>query len=702
MPDSKKEESPVGSRFPLYFSVAFALALSVLQIGGLLDQFDRKWSDEMFRLRGVEKADPRVVVVAIDEATLKYVGRFPIPRRYYRELLNNLFSYGAKVVGLDIMLLEESTAEEDAALIGVTKKWGDRIVHASVLELDRTKELRWLARQPFPALKKVTPRTGFVNQLMIDPDGEVRRSYLVVGKDYNDQSSWQKDPEGSPSFALAILSAFEGKPISAYTNRPNAVLINYRGERKEDDSHEVERGIPRISATRLLAKDLDKKSREQLRSELDGRIVLIGSSAKGWFDFFPSPFASQALGVEVHANVIDNLLNNRELHYAPMLLAVAFILLFSLVSVWTVELPVILGSAITAMLFGGWLAGCYFMFRRLLVLDFFGPCAAVLVPYLFLIIRKTRAEQMEKRFIKQTFGQYVAPEVVDALVRDPSKLRLGGDKRDMTVLFLDIAHFTTISEKMSPEKLIQFLNHYLTALSDVIMANKGVVDKYIGDCVMAFWNAPLDEPRHRVLACLSAVECIEAIERLNKEYVDPTIPEKPAIRVGVNSGDMVVGNTGSARKLAYTVLGDEVNLASRLEGANKFFGSRIMVSEGCYKEAADAVEARELGRVRVVGKAIPIRVYELLSKKGQLKDSWREALPVYTKGVEAFQKGVELARRKDADASTKSFADARDHFAAVLKIIPGDGPSTLYKNQAEDYSQIPPIDWDGVFNLSAK
>ncbi|MEK7657364.1 MAG: adenylate/guanylate cyclase domain-containing protein, partial [Elusimicrobiota bacterium] len=265
----------------------------------------------------------------------------------------------------------------------------------------------------------------------------------------------------------------------------------------------------------------------------------------------------------------------------------------------------------------------------------------------------------------------------------------GGDKRDMTVFFLDIAHFTTISEKMTPEDLIKFLNHYLTALTDVILSNKGVVDKYIGDCVMAFWNAPLDTPGHRSLACKAAAECIEVIERLNKEYVDPSMPEKPAVRIGLNSGEVVVGNTGSARKLAYTVLGDEVNLASRLEGANKFFGSTVMASESTYKEAKDTVEARVLGQVRVVGKAIPIRVYELLSKKGGLSEAWKKALPLYEDGVTLY-----LAR---------DFNGAKARFKEVQQLVPGDKPSKLYLSVCEDYSVIPPgSDWDGVFNLTAK
>jgi adenylate cyclase len=283
----------------------------------------------------------------------------------------------------------------------------------------------------------------------------------------------------------------------------------------------------------------------------------------------------------------------------------------------------------------------------------------------------------------------VPPEVVDILVKNPERLKLGGDKRDMTIFFLDIAHFTTISEKMTPEALIQFLNRYLTALTDDIFANNGVVDKYIGDCIMAFWNAPLDEKDHRRKACLAAVACVKTIERLNKEFLDPSMPETPTVRIGLNSGEVVVGNTGSARKLAYTVLGDDVNLASRLEGANKFFGSTLMASEDTYKEGKDVVDGRLLGAVRVVGKAIPIKVYELLAKKGEMPENWKKGVPIYHEAIVHYE--------------NKRFEEALKGFTEFLKLVPDDKTAKLYMNACNDYVVIPPPPgWEPVFNLTSK
>jgi adenylate cyclase len=204
---------------------------------------------------------------------------------------------------------------------------------------------------------------------------------------------------------------------------------------------------------------------------------------------------------------------------------------------------------------------------------------------------------------------------------------------------------------------------------------------------MAFWNAPMDLKDHRAKACLAAIECQDMMKRLNKD-LDPALAETPAIRIGINSGEVTVGLTGSEKKLQYTVIGDEVNLASRLEGANKFFGSHIMASEATYSGAKDFVEARELGRVRVVGKAVPIRVYELLAKKGGLSAEWQKALPLYNKGLELFVQGA--------------YAEAAAAFEEVIKIFPNDGPSFFYRNTARDYSVLPPDNWDGVINLTAK
>ncbi|MDD5657222.1 MAG: adenylate/guanylate cyclase domain-containing protein, partial [Elusimicrobia bacterium] len=350
-------------------------------------------------------------------------------------------------------------------------------------------------------------------------------------------------------------------------------------------------------------------------------------------------------------------------------------------------LPISSNSVAAGVLLS-WLGFTYWQFCQGVRLEFVAPAVALTGSFLLQTGYRVLTESKQKKYIQQTFGQFVSPEVVEKLVADPSLVKLGGEKRDMTVLFLDIAHFTTISEKMPPETLIIFLNKYLSALSQVIQGRKGTIDKYIGDCIMAFWNAPLDDARHRANACLAAVECQRKMAELNAR-LDPGLPETPAIRIGLNAGDMTVGLTGSDKKLAYTVLGDEVNLGSRLEGANKFFGSGIMASESAYAGAQDAVEARELGRVLVVGKAVPIKVYELLAPKGELTEPWRRALPLYNDGLERFKK--------------REFDRAAAAFEAMTGIIPKDGPAGFYLNAARDYSAIPPDQsWDGVIKLTAK
>jgi adenylate cyclase len=332
------------------------------------------------------------------------------------------------------------------------------------------------------------------------------------------------------------------------------------------------------------------------------------------------------------------------------------------------------------------------MFKRGTIVEFLPPAAALVSAYLILVVHRVLAESRKKEEIKGLFGQFVAPEVVDRLADDPSLIKLGGEKRDMTIFFLDIAHFTNISEKMAAEDLIEFLNKYLSELSAVIFKNHGTIDKYIGDCIVAFWNAPLDNKEHRSDAVLAALECQRTIARLN-ETPDPRLPEIPAVRIGINSGSVTVGLTGSLTKtftkLAYTVIGDEVNLASRLEGANKFFGSKTIISETTYEGAKDRVAARTLGRVRVVGKETPIKIYEPIAEAGKLSPEWAKGLPLYEAGVAAFD--------------ARKYGEALEAFQKFAAIFPDDGPGQLYLGRCQEYSVIAPdATWEGVFNLTAK
>ena len=432
----------------------------------------------------------------------------------------------------------------------------------------------------------------------------------------------------------------------------------------------------------IIRNKLTKEEREIIK----GGIALVGSTTLGAYDHAPSPFVKQMPGVEYHAMAVDNLLHDDYLNPVSMWLMTLLSLIFIFgpfflrkYSTLTIFIPVIATSVLLYFL-------NIYLFTKGVKFPPMGVFVSLWLSFIAIMVHKAFTEGKEKAWIKNTFGQYLSPKVVKVITEDPSKLKLGGDKRDMTVFFLDIAHFTAISEKLSPEDLTKMLNKYLSGFTDVILKYDGVVDKYIGDCIMAFWNAPLDQDKHRTLTCFAAIDCIKALDKLNSETLKGE--EQPAIRIGLNSGQIVVGNMGSNTRLSYTVLGDAVNLASRLEGANKFFGSKIMVSEFTYDEAQEDVEARFLGRIRVVGKELPVKVYELLAKKGELSKESAKLLAEYNKGLDLFYKA--------------DYKKAQAYFEKALKLNALDGPSEFYKNISKEYVENLPENWDGTFNLKSK
>ena len=669
--------SPAKSRFPRNSTIAFAVVFCVLYWPGMFfipsdgpfRRIEDSWQDHLFTLRenAVAKGDPRIIIAAMDADTGKKYG-FPLPRAVQAKLIDKLGGYGVKTVAFDVMFLDPR--DGDAELVAATKRF-KRAIHLFVTEAKETSRGQVTSvSMPIPGLARASQYLGYPNvDAVIDGDGHVRRAMLfnptVSNPIHQDQAA--------PTLDAVTYASFVGSPLSEVHQRyavpaPKVLLINFRAPSRwllhEDRDRRLVGKVANlddvISPYRTISfMDLlsGRLSGEQKRV-LKGSLVLVGSTSLGYFDHYPNPFTSEAPGVEYHANLIDNMLHGDFLTQ----LSRYWIFLIIILMVW---LPMVLqrlspaaAAAVVGGVFASWGALSYWGFCRGVRVDLIAPLAALVSAFLVQTVHRVLAEGAEKKFIKDLFGQFVAPEVVEDLARDPGKVKLGGEKREMTIFFLDIAHFTSISEKMAPEALIIFLNRYLSALSHIVHEQKGVVDKYIGDCIMAFWNAPIALKDHRARACLAAIGCQEAMNELNKS-LDPAVPETPRIRIGLNSGEVTVGLTGSEKKLQYTVIGDEVNLASRLEGANKFFGSRIMASEATYGGAKDVVEARELGRVRVVGKANPIRVYELLARKGQLSADWGKALPFYEQGLAHFVK--------------REYPQAVLAFQEFVKILPDDG-----------------------------
>jgi adenylate cyclase len=309
------------------------------------------------------------------------------------------------------------------------------------------------------------------------------------------------------------------------------------------------------------------------------------------------------------------------------------------------------------------------------------PSVSILLIYIFVGVQQFAVERNEKRQVREVFGRYVSPEIAKHVSERPEVLKLGGERRMLTVMFCDLRGFTSIAERIAPERLVELLNEYLGAMTDVVLAHDGTLDKYIGDAVMAFWGAPVAHDDDALKACRAAIEMTERCASLQARWQahgDTTLE----IGIGLHTGDMVVGNMGSERRLAYTVVGDAVNLGSRLEGLTKRYGVAILASEQTLAQAGDEVVAREIDIVRVRGRTRPVRVFEILGRRGE-----RERLSLV---IERFAQGLDAYRARD-------WARARAAFEDVLRVRPGDGPARMYLSRCEVYAtSAPSALWDGV------
>jgi adenylate cyclase len=392
-------------------------------------------------------------------------------------------------------------------------------------------------------------------------------------------------------------------------------------------------------------------------------------------------------GMEIQATILNNLIGGNFITELPAWLKISILLLLSF------GIPFCI--AYTRPIYGGALTIGILALIILTGIGLFSYHRIWFSTGMFLVMititysgaaaYKYFAEEKQKKEIRSAFGQYVQPEFVERLIAEPELLKLGGQKKNLTVMFSDLAGFTTISESKPPEELVTFLNQYLGVMTDAIFEYSGTIDKYIGDAVMAFWGAPIEQENHPILACRST---LKMLDRVNK--MTPQNTETHA-RFGVATGDMIVGNIGSYNRFNYTVLGDTVNLAARLEAANKQFGSRAMISEQTYKQVSEEFLCRQLDMLVVKGKTEPERVYELMADKEtnqNLKDL-EEVIDIYQKGLNYY-----FQRRWDQAINT---------FQEVLNLKSGDGPSQTYIQRCKKFKQEPPPkNWDGVFHLQTK
>lgn len=460
------------------------------------------------------------------------------------------------------------------------------------------------------------------------------------------------------------------------TDIDGSILLNYKGPEKT---------FPHYSIADIIDHKIPK-------DQIEGRIVLIGATEPGIFDLRTTPVGVAYPGVEIHATLLDNLLtdSNFSLTDTNHALTLLVMLLFGVVlGVVLPNLRAVYSAGLTLALLLG-----YIFAHRWMVMEMLTWTSSIYVALVILLVwagvtlYQYLVSDKDKRFIKGAFQQYLSPEVIGQLMDNPDLLKLGGERREMTAFFSDVAGFSSISEQLTPEQLVNLLNMYLTQMSNIIMDYGGTVDKYEGDAIIAFFGAPVSYEDHAKRACHVTVDMQRKLDVLREEWMADGLPRIDH-RIGLNTGQMVVGNMGSEDRFDYTMMGNSVNLAARLEGANKNYGTYSMISEMTYQPAKDAVEVRELDLIRVIGINTPVRVYELLAKKGE----WTEE---QSKGVPYFLKGLELYRKQEWDEAAK-------YFKATFKFMPDDPPSKIFIARCEDFKANPPGDeWDGVFTAASK
>ena len=696
--------------------MAALVALGFLSLGWLNGLEAKTWDLRVRLLAKPVATTQEIRLILIDQSSLDWAQQenrlgWPWPREVYAPILSFCRRAGAKAVIFDIFFTEPSIYgvyddEEFGTAIaetkgfvqaffpsneqGTTTNWPAYLNQKvlSVSGLDRylsTPRSEWLtmSRASFPVREVATNAflLGTAYAVSDDTDAIIRRALLFQ----------VFDGHFVPSLGLAaFLSAHPNVSLSIEENVLHAgthgipldtegrTILRYRGPTQ---THQAKNAAAVIQSELRIIEGNEPVIDP---SFFQNAYVFVGTTAPALLDLKPTPISEVYPGVEIHATILDNLLSNdfmRDAGRGPMVL---FTLAFALVSglagracqkEWQAVLTFV--GLLPLPFLAGFLA-----YRQGIWLPIVVEEVAVAVALVGSLIANYAIEGRQKRFIQGAFKQYLSPDVIDKLIENPDQLRLGGESRELSIFFSDVQGFTSISERLTPEELTALLNDYLSAMTDIILNEGGTVDKYEGDAIIAFWNAPLDLDDHPQRAVRAALHCQRKLADLRPVFRE-RVGKDIFARIGINTGPGVVGNMGSHQRFDYTFLGDAGNLASRLEGINKQFGTPIMISESTFTQLGDDMAAREISRVKVVGRAQAVKVYEPM-----FKDDFSSRIPViniFTRGLRAYYDG---------------------HFEEALKAfseISGQDPvSRAYEQRCKDLLKTPPKEWDGIWEMTEK
>ncbi|MDD8027351.1 MAG: adenylate/guanylate cyclase domain-containing protein [Acidobacteriota bacterium] len=682
---------------------AFALAAALGALGAWRGLELKSW-DARIRFFADRDPVPDIALILVDQPSLNYFKTqnvfWPWPRQMYAPILGFLKAGGARSVFMDIVMSEPSAyaVEDDEMLATALRESGnvvlpvflsreenassegaDAFLRKSALEPGAFRtagESFRSATVPIPVLAKAA-RGGAEVHVEPDPDGIFRRMPLAT----------TINGRTIPSVALS-LSRMGESPVSGRkvpVDRNGAMLIRYRA----DKTRRAEKTIKAYSAAAVIdgwLKLSEGKEPEILPNIFAGKNVLIGLSGAGLLDMKTSPISRAVPGAEIQAAALDTLLRGRFLRPPAPILDLLLGLVFAIgaaVAITRLSKPAALAAAAGGLLilpFAASLLG--FAAGRWTAMV--QPMAAVLIAVIGAAVWSYAVEGRQKRFLRTAFRHYLSPHVVDQVAANPALLRLGGERREITSFFSDVAGFTSISESLGAEGLVALLNEYLSAMSDIILDEGGTLDKYEGDAIVAFWNAPLDSPDHALRACRAALACQAKLAAMGPSF-ESRFGRGLRARIGLNTGPAVVGNMGSVRRFDYTAMGDTVNLAARLEGACKPFGISILAGEATIAAAGPAIVAREVDCLRVVGKSLPTRIFEVVGRREDVGAETPARLAAFQRVLDAYRK--------------RAWAEAESGAAALV----GDPVAAVYAARCAVFrSTPPPPDWDFVFELKTK
>jgi len=702
----------------LFFIISISISSAYLFIPNKFQSLDNRIRDFYFLIRGPQKTDSNIVIIDIDEKSIKALGQWPWERNKIAKILQNLTFKNAGIIGLDIVFAEQ----DKTSPVLFAKQYNLKNLHlpnydkilaktiattptilgyqfdfqymndnkppyipAIFIEKNRQQqEFLPIAKgvlSNLAILQNAAYSSGYINNIP-DEAGMIRSVPLIIKYENQLFSSLALEMYRIAINAKKVIVKYSQAGVETVrlhkenipVDRFAKLYINFRGPFKS---------YKYLSAIDIFENKFDQK-------EVEGKFILIGTSAYGLMDLRATPMDNVIAGVEVHANIIDNLLHHDMLHrpaYEEILnITIIVFITFLIVLIYSQFRFLYFISLSLLTLYGLFSFIYYMLFTQYTILNSIFPILSIIFSLIGTLAIKYFFEYRQKEIIKNSFSKKVSKQVMEDLLKHPNSNALSAQELEVTIYFSDIRNFTTISERLhSPKKITKFLNYYMTNMVKIIEKNAGTIDKFIGDAVMAYWNAPLNVQNHADKALLTALEQINLRDKLNKS-IKKEFGFDVDYGIGINTGIVVVGEIGSQGRSDYTIIGDSVNLASRLEGLCKAYKVRLVISEFTKNQLTLEYVIQLLDIVKVKGKSEPIKIYEVI-KQGGISKEQKQELNKYINAHELYMKG-------DFQNAFKLFQILQKKYPKYLY--------QLYMERCLHLQEIKPKTFDGVFAFTTK